>query len=441
MNEFNISPSPIIIYWMRRDLRLHDNPALQKALSSGFPVQIIFIFDTNILNSLKPHDARVHFIHSQLKKIYQEVSSLGASLMLYHGIPEDIFKNLLNANTIKSIYANEDFEPYGINRDQTIKSIANTFGSDLILSKDHVIFSPNELLKADGTPYTVYTPFSKKWIATLMEDNSILQNFECDLGQLRQCHGPHTFPQLEEIGFKASEINFPSEKASKETISNYLETKDFPFLDGTSRLGIHLRFGTISIRSLVKTVLELNETYLKELIWREFYIMILYHFPFVVDLAFKEDFRRIVWENREDHILAWKEGRTGFPIVDAGMRQLVATGFMHNRVRMITASCLTKHLLCDWKIGESFFAEHLLDFELASNNGGWQWSAGTGTDAAPYFRIFNPHLQTEKFDPQHQYIKKWIPEFDVKNYLHPIIDHTFARERCLQAYKSSAQSK
>lgn len=418
------------LFWFRRDLRLYDNAGLYYALKENTGVLSLFIFDTEILDKLDDAtDARVTFIHQSLARLKQELEKRGSSLLVLHGNPVEIFKSL----TPKAVYTNHDYEPYARSRDEQISKLLANRNIAFKTFKDQVIFEKDEILKDDHTPYTVFTPYSKKWKTTCT--NFYLKAYPVDryISNLKPLP-PLPFPQLADIGFSPSHIPLPERKIPVSIIQQYDKTRDYPGINGTSRLSVHLRFGTVSIRQLAKLAFEKNEKWLNELIWREFYQMILYHFPHVTTQAFKPEYDRIVWRNNSDEFQAWCEGRTGYPLVDAGMRELNATGYMHNRVRMVTASFLTKNLLIDWRWGEAYFAKKLLDFELASNNGGWQWSAGSGCDGAPYFRIFNPELQAKKFDPQLTYIKKWIPELDTPQYPKPIVDFSASRHRALQVY-------
>lgn len=444
MNDFNFPSQPFSLLWLRRDLRLDDNAALQASLQQNIPIQVIFIFDVEILNGLAKDDARVTFIHDRLTSIHAELQTFGSALRVFHGHTIDVFNEIFRTNPPKHIFANEDFEPYARKRDQQVKSIAESNGCAFHLSLDHIIFHPSDVLKSDKTPYTVFTPYAKEWkrlYAKRMATNTSKKILPITSNSLVEIKDKIRIISLQDIGFHQSKIPFPPAQIATDIIEDYDKNRDFPAQNGTSKLGVHLRFGTISIRTLAEVAERNNAIYLNELIWREFYIMILFHFPHVRDTAFKADYRHIQWLNDAGDIERWKAGKTGYPLVDAGMRELVQTGYMHNRVRMVTASFLTKHLLVDWRIGESFFAQHLLDFELASNNGGWQWSAGTGTDAAPYFRIFNPTIQARTFDPSSKYIKQWVPEIDTLAYPNPIIDHTYARQRCLEVYKFGIKSK
>jgi deoxyribodipyrimidine photo-lyase len=425
------------LFWFRRDLRLDDNAGLYEALKQNMNVLPIFLFDSEILNKLDDkQDARVHFIHHQLTVLQQQLSALGSSIMVKLGKPKEIFESLAQQYIIKAVYTNHDYEPYAIKRDHEIAELLRSKGISFHSFKDQVIFEKDEVTKDDLKPYTVFTPYMKKWKSKLTTNHLMphpTQNYNNNFFQTATI----PLPTLADIGFLPSSIDFPGSEIIPAVIQHYSEQRDIPSIKGTSRLSVHLRFGTVSIRSLVAQAQRLNEKWLNELIWREFYMMILYHFPHVVNRAFKPAYDRIPWSNNETHFKLWCEGKTGYPIVDAGMRELNRTGFMHNRVRMITASFLTKHLLIDWRWGEAYFAKKLLDFELSSNNGGWQWSASSGCDAAPYFRVFNPYEQTKKFDPQLKYIKQWIPEFDELNYIKPIVDHKFARERVLSTYKKA----
>lgn len=418
------------VCWLRRDLRLEDQAALYYSLKENDSVQLIFIFDSNILDDLEEKaDPRVQFIHESLQQINEELQKEGSSLLVLSGNPVDIFRAL----NPKCVYTNHDYEPCAIKRDDEVKKILEAKGSTLKIFKDQVIFEKNEIVKDDGSPYTVFTPYSKKWKSKINSFYVKSYPVEKYIHHLKR-NGPFPFPSLRDIGFEKTSIAFPPRLVKQSIIATYDKTRNFPAINGTTRLSVHLRFGTVSIRKLVRIALKSNEVWLNELIWREFYMMILYHFPHVETKAFKPAYDRIDWRNDPEEFKAWCEGNTGYPIVDAGMRELNSTGYMHNRVRMITASFLTKHLLIDWRWGEAYFAKKLLDFDLAANNGGWQWSAGSGCDAAPYFRVFNPALQTEKFDPHHEYINKWVPELKTEQYPKPIVDHAAARERVLKAY-------
>ncbi len=425
----------ISIFWFRRDLRLEDNAGLYHALCNGKPVLPVFIFDTNILDALEEkQDKRVHFIHNALAAMQSRLETMGSTVHVLHGTPIACFKKLTGAYNISAVYTNHDYEPYAVKRDGEIHAFLKEKNIALHTFKDQVIFEKYEVVKDNKEPYTVYTPYSRKWKEKLNDfylkpypTEKYFQNF--------YKQNPFALPSLADIGFvNAPPGTLPAE-LSEEVARHYDATRDFPAVDGTTRLSVHLRFGTVSIRQLAIKARALNATLLNELIWRDFYQAILWHFPHVVNASFKKEYDHIVWRNNEREFELWCAGQTGYPIVDAGMRQLNETGYMHNRVRMIVASFLTKHLLIDWRWGEAYFAEKLLDYDLAANNGGWQWAAGTGCDAAPYFRIFNPYLQTQKFDPELKYIRQWVPEYEELTYVQPIVDHNMARERCLKVYK------
>lgn len=423
------------ICWFRRDLRLHDNAALYHALKEGIPVVPVFIFDRSILDKLEDkQDRRVEFIHLAITAMQLQLKQLGSSMEVYYGFPADVFQQLANKYSIKKVFTNHDYEPYAKERDGAIQQQLNSAGISFHTCKDQVIFEKEEVLKDDGKPYTVFTPYSRKWKAKL--NDFYLKSYPVEKYNHNFYQQPaQVIPTLAEMGFTAAGLSFPSAATKKEIIKQYKEQRDFPAIEGTSRLSVHLRFGTISIRELATQALGLSEGFLNELIWRDFYHMILWHFPHVGEgKSFKKEYDFIEWRHGENDFQKWCDGQTGYPIVDAGMRELNTTGFMHNRVRMIVASFLTKHLLIDWRWGEAYFAKKLLDFDLAANNGGWQWAAGSGCDAAPYFRIFNPYLQTQKFDAKLEYIRKWVPEFEGFNYVQPIVQHEFARKRCLEVY-------
>lgn len=425
------------IFWHRRDLRIDDNAGLYHALKNNPVVQPIFIFDTTILNQLPSHDQRVLFIHQQISQLKLSYQQLGSDLLVYYGNPTELIPEIAKKLEVTHVYTNRDYEPKALDRDKTIYQRLQSLNIDFIGAKDHVIFEKNEVLKADGTPYTVFTPYSRKWkekLTSFYYSSYPTLKYTTNL-QVHQ--ETQALISLNEMGFEEQQlVDFPSPLVDHSLVSNYHSDRDFPAKNKTSRLSIHLRFGTISIRRLVQEILPLNETFLNELIWRDFYFMILFHFPHSATKSFKPAYDAIQWDNNESLFQKWCEGKTGYPLVDAGMRELNATGFMHNRVRMVVASFLCKHLQIDWRWGEGYFAKQLLDYEQASNIGGWQWAASTGCDAAPYFRIFNPASQLEKFDKQLAYIKKWVPEFGTSLYPAPIVDHKMAREKALSMYKS-----
>jgi deoxyribodipyrimidine photo-lyase len=428
----------INIFWFRRDLRLDDNVGFYEALRGEQPVLPIFIFDSEILEKLPKNDARVNFIHETLQNMRQTLQDQhGSSIALYHGKPKDIFENLLQDYKINTVFTNHDYEPYAKTRDEEIKALLNKNEVDFKTFKDHVIFEKDEVVKNDGKPYMVYTPYMRKWKEKFKTIDLEIFYTNSFLNNLVE-HSRLSNLSLSDIGFKTSNQEIPPFDVTTTLIQQYEDTRNFPAKDATSKLGPHLRFGTASIRKMIKkAIAEDNEIFWQELIWREFFMQILWHFPHTPDNAFKPKYDRIDWRNNEDEFKKWCEGQTGYPLVDAGMRQLNETGFMHNRVRMLVGSFLCKHLLIDWRWGEAYFAEKLHDYEMASNVGNWQWVAGSGVDASPYFRIFNPTTQIQKFDKNLEYIKKWVPDFQELSYPQPIVEHKMARERCLETYKSA----
>ncbi|MCU0425181.1 MAG: DNA photolyase family protein [Candidatus Kapabacteria bacterium] len=434
--------NPIIIFWFRRDLRLSDNAGLYNALKTaqeqGLRVLPLFIFDKAILDKLPDkRDRRVEFIHNALHEINIALKPHHSSLLVRYGFPLDVWQSLLQEYSIKAVFTNHDYEPYATERDAAIQTLLTTHGITFHTFKDQTIFEKSEILTGENRPYTVFTPYSRKWKGLLSEAHTQAYPVEQYASAFAEVSAPFPLPSLAEMGFEALSEPFPAKVLREDIIRHYDRTRDFPAQQGTTRLSVHLRFGTVSVRECVRTAREMNETWLNELIWRDFYMQILWHFPRIVEESFKPDYDRIQWRRDENDLRRWCDGTTGYPIVDAGMRELNSTGYMHNRVRMITASFLTKHLLLDWRWGERYFAQKLLDFDLAANNGGWQWAAGTGCDAAPYFRVFSPDAQTEKFDAKHDYIKKWVPEFGTNAYPKPIVEHKFARERALATYKQA----
>ncbi len=421
------------IFWFRRDLRIADNAGLFHALRENSGVMPVFIFDTSILDKLDNRlDSRVEFIHESVSRLKADLENLGSSLLTFHGTPEEFFKNIGAAK----VFANRDYEPSAIARDLLIKQIVERSGGTFITFKDQVIFDHLDIVKDDGTPYTVFTPYSRKWKKLLKAKDVREFSLKEYLGNLIKIK-PLSLISLKELGFEPTKPAFPPRVISTSLIKSYHAQRDVPSIRGTTRLGVHLRFGTISIRKLVGIASQHSEVWLNELIWREFFQMILFHFPHVVDHAFKSQYDRIEWRNNPDEFAAWREGRTGYPLVDAGMRELHQTGFMHNRVRMVCASFLTKHLLIDWRWGQAWFAEKLLDYELACNNGNWQWAASCGCDAAPYFRIFNPSTQASRFDPEGTYQRKWITEIGTEKYPAPIVVHSIARDRAISTYRKA----
>ena len=431
---------PVTVFWFRRDLRLDDNVGFYKALKSSHAVLPIFIFDSEILNDLPKNDSRLTFIYSILDQLNDILKKKhGSGVALFYGKPLTIFKQLIKDYNVQSVYTNHDYEPYAKQRDHDIKTFLDS--KDIVFKtfKDQVVYEKNEIVKKDGTPYMVYTPYMKAWKAQFKSDKLETYDTKPFLNNLLKLqHVPHL--KLSDLGFTCANQKVSNYTINSTLIQNYEATRNFPFQDTTSRLGPHLRFGTVSVRQIIKKAIsETNEVFWQELIWREFFMQILWHFPHTVNHAFKPKYDRIEWRNNEDEFKLWCAGKTGFPLVDAGMRQLNQTGFMHNRVRMLVGSFLCKHLLIDWRWGEAYFAEKLHDYDMASNVGNWQWVAGCGVDAAPYFRIFNPTTQIQKFDKNHDYIKKWVPEYQELTYPNPMVDHKFARERCLKYYKKALE--
>lgn len=427
----------MVLFWHRRDLRTFDNAGLYKALKHNKSVQPLFIFDKNILNELPENDQRVVFIHQEIEKIKKDYQEKGGDLWVYYGKPADVFSALIEDHDVKKVYTNRDYEPYARNRDKEIHTLLNKKGIDFIGAKDHVIFEKDEVLKDDGNPYKVYSPYMRTWKKQLTDYQLKSYPVNKYFSNLRGTDDCQAVITLEDMGFSTKQnVEFPSREVNDATIKAYHEKRDIPGIKGTTRMSVHLRFGTISIRELARKASK-NEKYLNELIWRDFYQMIIYHFPESATEAFKKKYDNIPWENNEEQFKAWCEGKTGYPIVDAGMRELNETGFMHNRVRMIVASFLTKHLLIDWRWGEAYFAEKLLDYELASNVGGWQWAASSGVDAQPYFRVFNPESQQKKFDKDFKYIKRWVKEFGTDDYPAPIVEHKAARQKAIETVKNA----
>lgn len=419
-------------FWFRRDLRLEDNTALFHALKSNDDVQCLFIFDDSILDELPKDDARVTFIHSELEKIHQALQKKGSSLRVEKGKPLEVWKKIIQEETISGIYTNKDYEPYARKRDGEIRDLAEENKVEFNRYKDQVIFEENDVLKADGDPYVVYTPYKNTWRDQFVANEHLPHSIE-DVNE-HFCSSDYSFPSLEEMGMEKSSIEV--KPFTLDNLDEYAKMRDLPAEDKTSYLSPHLRFGTIGIRSLVQKVKQ-HETFLNELIWREFFMQILYHFPKVVNNNFRSKYDAVPWRNNEDEFEKWCKGETGYPMVDAGMRQLNETGYMHNRVRMVVASFLTKHLLIDWRWGEAYFAKKLLDYDLSANNGNWQWAAGTGCDASPYFRVFNPTSQLEKFDKKGEYVRTWIKDLDELTYPQPMVEHKMARERAISTYKEA----
>lgn len=431
----------ISIFWFRRDLRLEDNHALFQALSSGNPVVPIFIFDKNILDQLankNKKDKRVQFIFDHLQKISNKLNQTGSGVEILYGTPEQAFNHLLKKLNISAVYTNEDYEPYAKERDKQIKNLLENHGIAFHTFKDQVIFNPEEILKESGAPFQIYSPYARKWLEKL-PDKVPFYDSESLLH-----HALKFVPEslaLKAIGFETAESTYYPIKLEQDFLKNYYKSRQIPSFDGTSRVSVHLRFGTISIRKLVEHSRNISTKFLRELIWREFFMMMIYHYASTAKNSFKPAYDRIVWKNNEEDFEKWKNGNTGFPLVDAGMRELNSTGYMHNRVRMLTASFLIKDLLIDWRWGEAYFAEKLLDYDMSQNIGNWQWCAGSGCDAAPYFRIFNPDLQLKKFDPNFEYVKRWVPTFGTSEYPEPMVDHNEARKETLATFTKALKGE
>lgn len=426
----------VSVAWLRRDLRLDDNRALFEASASGHAVLVLFIFDSGVLEELDRDDHRLAFIHDTLSTLHRKLNAHGGGIHFGHGRPVDIFKTLTEQYDITSVHAASDYEPYARQRDEEVAACLAAQHIPYKAHKDQVIFEKNEIVKQDGSPYTVFAPYKKQWLRQL--GAGTLGDYSLDPGKIKWIRPENAVPTLTELGFRRSAKKIRPFDLSH--LDKYEQQRNYPAIGGTSHLGPHLRFGTVSIRSIVSRMAG-NESFLSELIWREFFMQILYHYPRVVYSNFKEKYNSITWRNDEEEFTRWCWGRTGYPMVDAGMRQLNATGYMHNRVRMITAGFLCKHLLIDWRWGEAYFAGRLSDYELSSNNGNWQWAAGTGCDAAPYFRIFNPEEQLRRFDPEMEYVRQWIPEYGTDAYPEPVVAHRWARERALEVYKKALKEK
>jgi len=427
----------VSIHWFRRDLRLHDNHGLYRALTDHGRVLPLFIFDTTILNKLEDRrDRRVAFIHRTLLAMKAELEGRGGSMLVVHGDPVRIWQEILERFEVRAVTINHDHELYAIVRDQAVADLLRARSIPVRSCKDISIFERDEVVKDDNGPYTVFTPYARKWKVQFRPE--MLDAFTSEAHADRYWQTPILpCPSLADLGFENTDLVTLPTTVPDELLRNYHINRDVPAVDGTSRISTHLRFGTVSIRALMRKAMSISSKYADELIWREFYMQVLYHHPNATVRPIKPAYNNIVWRNNEEEFGAWCEGRTGYPLVDAGMRELLATGLMHNRVRMVVASFLTKHLLIDWRWGEAWFAAKLLDFELSSNNGGWQWASGSGCDAAPYFRIFNPHLQLQRFDPQLKYVKRWVPEHGSANYVQEVVVHDVARERALEAYKKA----
>ncbi|HVN56932.1 MAG TPA: deoxyribodipyrimidine photo-lyase [Bacteroidales bacterium] len=429
----------LVIFWFRRDLRLEDNVGLWHALTSGFSVLPVFIYDSDLLSTLEPDDKRMTILGEILRTLDSSVRQRGSAIFFAHGRPLNIFKELVTLFKVKALYFNRDYEPFSIKRDGEVTGFMKSHGIACYSYKDQVIFEGDEILKNDGKPYTVFTPYSVKWLSKFSTDCTRKYTSEKLTGNF-VFNGEESYIPPGQLGFRPQQVSQRPVNLGHDFLRGYAKKRDFPAIDGTSNIGPHLRFGTISVREAVRRSHGISDAFVKELIWREFFMQILFHFPFVTERSFRAGFDRIEWVNDEEKFNLWCEGRTGFQIIDAGMRELISTGYMHNRVRMIVSNFLTRHLLTDWKWGEAWFAEKLIDFELSSNNGNWQWAAGSGCDAAQYFRIFNPDFQLKKFDPRSEYCRKWIPELGTPGYAKRCVDLSEVREKALTVYKSAIYS-
>ena len=435
------SAGDIAVFWFRRDLRLRDNRALEQAHRSGLPVLGIFVLDRNILELLEnPEDGRVSFLVRTLGELRLELQAQGSDLLVLHSTPVEAWQHVTNTFQVGKAFWNRDYEPYAVQRDRQILDLLEGQGIQVRTEADHTLMEPGTVLKPDGQPYTVFTPYSKTWRQKIRNEDWNPSPLDSRPSPRWLPLPPQAMPTLESLGFRPTRLVLPEPLIHRDILARYAEQRDLPAVHGTSRLGLHLRFGTLSVRELAQQAMGLSDTFINELIWRDFYQSILWYFPHTTERAFKPAYDRIEWRNNPDEFERWCQGQTGYPLVDAGMRELLGTGWMHNRVRMVVASFLTKHLLIDWRWGEAWFAKHLLDFEQASNVGGWQWAAGCGNDAAPYFRVFNPYEQARKFDPQGVYIRRWVPEIDQITYARPIVDHPMARNGALETYKKALAS-
>lgn len=431
------------LFWFRRDLRLYDNAGLYQALKQTGPVLPVFIFDSDILKSLPSNDARVPYIWDVLNEMKSQLQNQGSDLHIYQGQPLSVFKKVLaDHEQIQAVYCNHDYEPAARDRDAAVLKLCQSKNIEFRSFKDQVIFEKDEVLTDAGKPYSVFTPYKRKWLSQLHASKVPAYTIDLTKANWKKIDKQQKMPALKDIGFvRDSSFSYPQPNTSKQLLVEYAKRRDFPALNATSYLGLSLRFGTVSVREMVSLALKYSPVWLSELIWREFFMQILFHFPQVEKKSYRTEFEQVQWRENKKEFELWCQGRTGYPLVDAGMRELNQTGFMHNRVRMVTASFLTKHLLMHWRLGERYFAQKLLDYDLAANNGNWQWVAGTGCDAAPYFRIFNPQTQIQKFDPDYEYIKKWVPEWGTDQYPEPMVNHAMARDRALRAFAKVKNAK
>ncbi len=468
---------PRALVWFRRDLRSYDHAALSHALRQSAQVHCVFVFDTDILDRLEDrHDRRVDFIWHSVRELQTALAEMGGGLVVRHGSARTLIPELARELGVNAVFANRDYEPEAILRDAAVEEALAADGIPFVTFKDQVIFERDQLLSGSGRPYSVFTPYRNAWLKRVGDADLQLHPVAEHAAALAPAV-ESALPSLPSMGFQHTDLASLGVKpgmsgaaacwrAFEDQLAGYDRLRNLPVLDATSRLSVHLRFGTCSVRELARRAYYASgrgaDTWLSELIWRDFFQMILFFHPRVTNQAYRTEFDGIRWPGSDDHFRAWCAGRTGYPIVDAGMRELNRTGFMHNRVRMIVASFLVKDLLVDWRRGERYFAQKLLDYDLAANNGNWQWAASTGCDAQPYFRIFNPVAQSEKYDPDGGYIRRWVPELaaldnrDIhapwrltpieqeiagvvlgRDYPAPIVDHALARERALALFKSA----
>ncbi|TGE15405.1 cryptochrome/photolyase family protein [Hymenobacter elongatus] len=437
--------SKIVLFWHRRDLRLHDNAGLAVALQSGLPVVPLFIYDREILDQLPSRrDARVTFIYDEVERLGRQTEQAGGTFLAFYGRPLEVFAQLVQHYEVAGVYTNEDYEPYAAVRDAAIAELIKPAGTEFRVFKDQVIFAKNEILSKSGTPPRVFGAYSKTWLAALRDEHLVpypsTEHFvESNLMPLAEA-APR--PTLEQMGFERYEQFVPAaELPAAALVSNYHNTRDKPGLvNSSTRRSVHLRFGTLSVRELMQQAKELNPKLLNELIWRDFFMMILWHYPFTATESYDPRLRLVPYRNNEDEFRAWCEGRTGYPLVDAGMRELNQTGYMPNRARIAAAGFLVKHLLIDWRWGDRYFADKLLDYDMSQNVGNWQWMAGTGAVAAPWFRVYSPQSQQEQYDTTFDYVRQWIPEFGTRDYPTPIVEHKFARERAIATFRAAYQA-
>ncbi len=426
---------PLVIVCFRRDLRLSDNTALNAALESGLPVLPVYIFDETTLRTLPPDDGRLNFIYALLAGMDRDLKKQGSSLRVCRGRSEAVWEKLLREYPCNAVYMNRDYDPGAVDTEDALGQRLRKRNIAFHTFRDRVIVEGDEVVKRDGMPYTVFTPYKRAWLEKFRETDPETGNG--GTGRFYRCAFP--FPGREELGIRASGVRVRD--YTLEHLDRYARDRDIPAADAGSYLGPHLRFGSVSIRRIVRSLNTKHEVFLSELIWREFFMQILLHYPRVLHANFREKYNGIAWRNNDNEFERWCKGETGYPLVDAGMRQLNRTGYMHNRVRMVAASFLCKDLLTDWRRGEEYFSRKLLDYEPASNNGNWQWAAGTGCDAAPFFRIFNPVTQQKRFDKALRYVRTWIPGYEEGRYLNPVVEHRAARERALSAYKAGMKHR